>query len=791
MPFKVMARTLLHLGAELISSDAIAFYELIKNAFDAGSKRAEINVVVRIPYETLSELRNILHVKKDESLRRIPEDTFRNEFRNRIRASIASSAPETTSLEREIAKARSWEDFEKLLEKANYIVIKDTGEGMSLSDLNDVYLTIGTRSRLMQRKQMKDTSEETHRPILGEKGVGRLSVMRLGRQLKVTTSKKGEKRWNVLEIDWGQLSHNADTYLEEFKVSPQPGALKENSQTSGTTLYIIGLTSAWSEEKLKEIAKQEFSKLTDPFVPKARYPIALRFNGDLVSIDHLDKIVFEWAHATVDAEFWLDELNNAYLEGTVDYCLRKRKKTFSLNGAHLISTAKASPATFKSLGPFKMKLYWYNRPLLNEIEGIGDRKRVKDLVKQWAGGLMVYRDGFRVSPYGGPDDDWLDIDRIALASGGYKVNRRQIIGKVDISAKQNPRLIDQTNREGLSNSDEKQAFIKLLQHIITVELRTFLNKVDAERQAREPISSFGDLAERVGIQEEQVQTSLQLLVEKYPQLRSDNQFTLIIREITNKIQTWMKEAQQLAESYEKGRSQLLHLAGLGLMVEILAHELNRATIYTLTTLADVDNAHLSADVKSLFSTLESQLKTLQKRLRILDPLSTSGRQVKETFDLINWVQEILASHQAQFRRHGIRYSLRVEPDHPNPTLSIKSVKGMIVQILENLISNSVYWFKQERIRNKSFTPKITITIYTHTQELHFTDNGPGVDPEMKDDIFQPFVTTKPPGEGKGLGLFISREIAHYNGAILYLLDQPTVHSDTLNTFVFSLAGERS
>ena len=51
MAFKIAARTILHLGAELISSDAIAFYELIKNAFDAGSKRVRIAVIVRLSHE--------------------------------------------------------------------------------------------------------------------------------------------------------------------------------------------------------------------------------------------------------------------------------------------------------------------------------------------------------------------------------------------------------------------------------------------------------------------------------------------------------------------------------------------------------------------------------------------------------------------------------------------------------------------------------------------------------------------------------------------------------------------
>ena len=51
MSFKISARTILHLGSELISSDAIAFYELIKNAFDAQSKRVKIRAIIRIPHD--------------------------------------------------------------------------------------------------------------------------------------------------------------------------------------------------------------------------------------------------------------------------------------------------------------------------------------------------------------------------------------------------------------------------------------------------------------------------------------------------------------------------------------------------------------------------------------------------------------------------------------------------------------------------------------------------------------------------------------------------------------------
>ena len=100
---------------------------------------------------------------------------------------------------------------------------------------------------------------------------------------------------------------------------------------------------------------------------------------------------------------------------------------------------------------------------------------------------MVYRDGFRVNPYGGPDDDWLGLDRRALASGGYKLNRNQLLGKIAISALGNPALLDQTNREGIRDSDEKNALIGLLRVAILNEFKKFLDEIEEEKGSAEPV----------------------------------------------------------------------------------------------------------------------------------------------------------------------------------------------------------------------------------------------------------------------------------------------------------------
>jgi C4-dicarboxylate-specific signal transduction histidine kinase len=252
----------------------------------------------------------------------------------------------------------------------------------------------------------------------------------------------------------------------------------------------------------------------------------------------------------------------------------------------------------------------------------------------------------------------------------------------------------------------------------------------------------------------------------------------------------MQEAEELAESFNKGRTQVVHLAGMGMMVEVLAHELNRTTEQSLATLVDAGSKGLPAEASTWVSTLRTQLATLQKRLRILDPLSTSGRQVKTAFDLIEWVEQIVATHNPQFERHDIECTVTCQPAS-HSGWPVRMVKGMVVQILENLLINSVYWLKQQKKIDRRFHPRIEVLLQPKARQICITDNGPGVAISRREEIFQPFVTTKPPGEGKGLGLYIAREIATYHDAALFMSDEHTVHKNRLNTFVLALgAGKK-
>ncbi|MDD9981070.1 MAG: ATP-binding protein [Gammaproteobacteria bacterium] len=180
MAFTFEARTLLELGKELISNDDIALYELIKNSVDAGSPTVDILVRSRLPYTDYREARRQLHAS----------EVALSEVTTFLRSKMVS--PHDKGCDALVVALNSTVDrteYEKVLdyhyEMLNTIVIRDRGEGMSLDDLQKVYLRIGTRNR---RRQNEGGATK-----LGDKGIGRLSAMRLGDTLRVKTTKAGEK----------------------------------------------------------------------------------------------------------------------------------------------------------------------------------------------------------------------------------------------------------------------------------------------------------------------------------------------------------------------------------------------------------------------------------------------------------------------------------------------------------------------------------------------------------------------------------------------------------------------
>jgi signal transduction histidine kinase len=779
MAFKIMARTILELGAELISSDDVALYELIKNAVDAGSSRVRIEVQV---YVTRSQFDEILSlVDLDGSRSRVVDD-LRRAFRKKGLVDIDEEivADLFTRLESTRRRApldilHSWYD------RWNWIDVIDRGHGMTIDELRDVYLTIGTRSRHSVRMRL-DPGDPTANAPLGEKGVGRLSTMRLGDKLLVRTAVEDEPYESLLEVDWSLFSHASDAYLEDIDIVPRIGDRKEKERAHGTTITIQSLKGDWSAEKLAAIARTQFAKLVDPFGDsRADDLLRIRFNAQDIDVPDIDRRYLDLAHAHCEARFTVED-GRPELAGVVDYRLRGKRFPFRLTGSELMAVTRApSVEMLEEVGAFDMEMWWYNRRLITAIDKLGTQKEIREEVNRWSGGLMLFRDGYRVNPYGAEGDDWLELDRKAFGSKGFKMNRQQIVGRVRISWR-NRGLVDQTNREGLMDSPQKQAFIHLLQTVLFNEFKPFIDNEDKAVRVAER-TTFENIEEKVETTEGEVRLRLRQIRNLLPRENRHlvDQALKLIAEITG----YLGEAKALSDEVAGDRAQLVHLAGVGLMVEFIMHELDRTTSATLDTLAAIDRNSLDRPAASAVSVLSDQLRTIGKRVGNLDPLSGARRQTKESFDVGAAVREIVSGHEGKLDRHGITI---VGNYRDLRGWKIKAVRGMFIQIIENLLSNSFFWLIQECQIDPNLAPVITIDLDPEGATVAVTDNGPGVDPEMATAIFQPFVTRRPAGKGHGLGLYISREVANYHGWTLDIERSQAVHAGRLNTFILDMDG---
>ena len=213
------------------------------------------------------------------------------------------------------------------------------------------------------------------------------------------------------------------------------------------------------------------------------------------------------------------------------------------------------------------------------------------------------------------------------------------------------------------------------------------------------------------------------------------------------------------------------------MTEFIFHELERAVSHTMKVVSEV-----GATPGSL-TTLKDQLQTLHKRVAAFDELTGEKRQTKSHFDLCDLIREVLDNHERELARHGIELTLHL----PERGFKIRAVRGMVIQILENLVVNAAYWLKREAEYQENFMPQLAVSVDADARFMTVQDNGPGVPVSRKERIFQPFVTTKPSGMGKGLGLFIARDMAEYHG---WSLDTEApasrVRPSRINGFVLQL-----
>jgi signal transduction histidine kinase len=795
-----------HLGAELISSDDVALYELVKNGFDAspiatGPATVAVHVNYRVDVALIKAAqRAIRSGLKDRSnpiikavvlraLRETKAPGGRNPvLEDEVLALIESSLPDTGSTE----------DFIRGLGAVNSIIISDAGRGMSEQELIDYFLTIGTTHRHTQHKLHAETGAAYEGGVVptGEKGIGRLSMMRLGDDAEVCTRQAGDKTDHVLAINWRLFSPEATKAAQEIPVEMTSRAHKGNAATSGTTIRISDLRSSWNQQKTSEVGHRFLSKFVDPFREESNRRVRLFWNGAEVNIPHVGQGYLKAAQNGMKGQIRLDKERR--FEVIVDFWFTTAaglRKT----SHRIFSSADFGGITddaVASVGPFEWELYHYNRRRLAAIPGLATRQELKEWLDEWCGGLKVYRDGVRVMPYGQISlpaakgavlakeinktfDDWLELDTTALRGQGFRVNRIQVVGCVRISRASNPDLRDQANREGLIDNPAARTFQTLMKELV----RAFVMELDANVRPAE--ADLTELHERSIEVQDDFEKAVEQLIDAAA--KADQREVMAAKKLLNvslgNVRLVIDDAQKALEDKETNRVEVLELAATGMAAEGFAHDLEASLDHALTDTNDaVIQAGRDSRLGKTLSHLRSVFKALRAQISAIKPGPAKHRRRRTEFDLQALLEHVGEFYQSRLTRHTIILKIKSKAGEGG-SFHISAVEGHIRQVFDNLFRNSIYWLDDTREKYPETAPPAEIRIFLdgRTRTVTFSDTGVGIAPSDADWIFERFHSRR--NGGRGLGLYLSKELCEFN-AVTLALDPASINQwKRLDTFV--------
>lgn len=686
--FRPKARLIKTIGEELISNDNVAITELVKNSYDAGA------CVVDITFDGV--------VKEKE---------------------IISGGRSSRSV------------ITKYIEKAGAsITVFDDGEGMDFKTVESAWMEPATSFK------KKQYSSNPKRKFSGEKGIGRFASAKLSRQLELITRKKGGEEI-VAYFDWNAFS-DEDSYLDDVKVNWETREPKE-IKTSGTILRLIDLNDDWDEGKISEL-RVALSRLLNPIVPTEDF---------LISINLPDEFDEKYS-GIIDRPETLNRPNysikgNVSTDGNLKNVVFFSKKVGKEERLSIEENVFTKNRPY-SAGAFSFEFKIWDRDNEN-LKQIADetnsivrnvKKDLDDLC-----GISIYRDNIRVLPYGNQNNDWVRLDLRRVNNPTLRLSNNQIVGFVSIGLTTNPELKDQSNREGIV---ESEAFEDLKEYV-----KLILNEVEQRRYKERPRENdYSKERTNGSVFEHFSMASIkQEIQEKQP---SSEQVLDLIDQKESEIQEAIVKVQEIISRYRR-------LSTLGLLIDPILHDggnlLNKIELKAVNIVKEAQkgDCNLSKVVNKAteIKTLKSEFTNLYKRI---EPFGGRKRGRPQTIVVEDIIRDQFMICKEELEQNEIKYD--VSKTEHKVTIDVSE----LAIVLMNLLQNSIYW-----LSTVSTNREISIEVADTTDglEIIVSDSGPGVMPGDEEIIFQPYYSTKP--NGIGLGLTIVGEImAEYDGELSLL-----------------------
>ncbi len=810
MNLTASARLIMQLGEQLIEDELVALLELIKNAYDADAN----NVDVVIDTKTVTPYGKGRIEIKDDGNGMIPS-IVRNSF---LRLSTSFKEEEKSSIyyhrrvlgkkgigrlsfqrlgnyitvetvpnrerfeETDLFKE---EDVEFIKEYSKINIDIDWSEfpiDMDFSDImatvkyeKDVVASCGTKIVIQGIKNLNfwDMDKKKEEKLKNE-------LLNMMDPFQKNLNLKKSERFNVLlkinDVPYSvePIDESLLDELYDSKVSFDFKDWKLHVRIERPLKYVMQRRNAL----VKKMEDAGFEILYEADYEKDYEEHIVDFSDlNKVSIDY-PKIDFTIERTTFLSEELLSKLEEKKEKGIIT----EEEYTKSILDQY------AYPGNFKGIIYARDKSNKEELDIILQKEGLVKAKlnTLKDINKVWSSmqGVYVYRNGFRVLPYG--RKDWIGFTEKSQTAANNIYKEHTVVGYLKIDGFTSEKLEEQTNRQGFIQDEYGKNFFMLIQNFLLniifesdIKFRDGFTRIK-ERKG-EVVTDNGMIVfqRKAGYEEvkskkmQDVKTEIEgLKVAISNRTMAADMSQKAIENLQDKISQY-EVAEQKAidekkqEIYLKSQQieeikDIVPLLGLGIIAESLTHEMNRIEQNIEDCARDTIKSKNDTDkiVKNQRNII-TQTNFLKIQLAHMESTYRRNLEKQEEILLRDFLVDMYVNEDSPMSRKARRDGVDVLIEGEN--ISIKANKGILTTIFDNIFLNSLYWVQYSQ-QEKSIQ-----FVIKQSGKVECFDSGCGVHPEIEDKLFEPFRFMKE--NGRGLGLFIVQELTENMNGRVWLSDE--------------------
>ncbi len=628
--------------------------------------------------------------------------------------------------------------------KGGTIRISDNGFGMSERDVDNGWLVLGS-----SRKTKKLTPKG--RIPAGSKGLGRLAALRMGHVAKLRTRPQEDflSEYHV-EIDWDKYEGKRlveDVSLNIEKVASDVGF-------GGTEITVEKLRYRITKSDVKRLAR-ELILLADPFAD-SKYG----FDPILVAPEFKD------LEAQVKRRYFQDA--NYHLIAEVKGDGSVLATVYDWKGSVLFETAESELKPPYKAPQMKFELWVF----ILDSKSFASRSVSLGEVRDWLnafGGVHLYQNGLRVSPYGDKGNDWLDINLQRAKSPEERPSTNTIIGRVTIDDKEEL-LVQKTDRSGFIETDAFRDVKRFSQDVLkwmakrrmeVADKRRRKNRVEAPKE-----SSDGKVALEKAIESApaEVKTSITEALKKYDKAKEKEIVTL-------------KKDVQLYRT----------LSTAGITSATFAHDSHGNPIklaYQAFALLKVRVKKLlmgdnSVDLDAPFEKLTRSLKSLSALGKTTLKLVDHEKRRTGSVPVNGTIQTAIDDFEDYFKGRDIKVTVMLSGTAPE----IYANEAALESIIFNLLNNSSTALEEisDRSRKVEVVSEVVSSEAGREVKITVRDNGDGIKGIKLSDLWLPGQTTRK--NGTGLGLTIVRDTVEDLGGHIDVVPRGVLGGAEFNVYL--------